>query len=347
MPENGRDIVLAKAKSRDWCLCVFFSVDLEGATAYKVETRAQKGNEDWCAAFETFYEDFPEQFLGEYMSFDQSKATLGISDSVKPCLWKLVGDEILLYAPLRDSRQILEHIRSFGQAIVLYNKRLRDEHKTVQCKGTAWIGGFPVNNRIVIPQDLTVDFVGSSINCGFRLTKFSSPRRLTVSLDLLWMFMESLQCTAANQYDGIKFKYHGDHELKGVFSGKRYPVFWYDLSREGECVEDRWVLPTPNCEADHIIKFCEKIKGKTKYYDFIRPFIIDDPSGLFNAEPGLFEMFESLRQALPAYKEKGQKRLLDDGEKHDLTEPKEMPDNILSLPPLLDAIDDSVVVLGK
>ena len=331
MSENGKDIVLEKAKSREWGLCIFFSVDLEGATAYKVETRAQKGDEDWCAVFETFYADFPRQLLGEYMSFTQSGATSEISELVKPNLWKLAGDEILFYAPLTDSRQTLEHIRSLGQAIILYNERLREERKNVQCKGTAWIGGFPINNRAVITQNSDVDFIGSSIDCGFRLTKFSSPRRLVIALDLLWMLSESsLKCATTTLYRGIKFKYGGEHELKGVFSGKRYPLFWYDLSRDGECVEDQWLPAQPYCGAESIISFCEKIHKKTKESDFIRPFIADDPSGLFVQKP---DSFDALRDALPAYKEGGRKTLPDEGEKQEASGPIALFDDAFS-PPL-------------
>ena len=334
MADNGKSIVFEKAKNRDWGLCIFFSVDLENATAYKAETRAQKGDEDWCAVFETFYEDFYHQLLGEYLSFERSGATIGISDPIEPCLWKFVGDEILFYAPLTDARQTLEHIRSFGQAIILYNDRLRDEGKNVQCKGTAWIGGFPVNNRIVITQDSNIDFIGSSIDCGFRLTKYSSPRRLVVSLDLLWMFAESfLQCTKSTFYRAVQFKYHGEYELKGVFSGKRYPVFWYDLNYEGECIEEQWLPQQPYCGVESIIAFCNKVVKKAKKYDFIRPFIHNDLSGLFTEIP---DTFEQQRQELPAYKEKGRKALPGVEEKQKETGLVVLPEDALS-PSVLNA----------
>jgi hypothetical protein len=334
--KNGREIVLEKATNREWGLCIFFSVDLEGATAYKVETRSKKGDEDWCAVFEKFYKDFPEQLLGEYMPFSQSKATSGIDDPIKPCLWKFVGDEILFYAPLTDSRQTLEHVRAFGQAIVLYNKRLQGEHKSVRCKGTAWIGGFPIINRIVITPDfsnksnLCVDFVGSSIDCGFRLAKFSSPRRLVVSMDLLWMFAESfLKCTPDKRYEGIKFRYHGEYELKGVFSGKRYPVFWYDLYRDGESIEDQWIHLPPPCNCESLISYCQKIVKRINENDFIRPFITDDPSGLFGTRP---DSFDAQRQALPIYEEKRQRESPKSNTKQGQAKQDTLPSEALPLP---------------
>jgi len=307
--------VLEKAESLEWGLFVFFSVDIEGATAYKVDARSrwQNGDEDWCAVFEKFYRDFPEIFLREYLPFTQSRATSAIADPIKPLLWKFVGDEILFYAPLSDSRQVLEHLRSFGQAIVLYNSRLKGEHKNIQCKGTAWLGGVPVNNRIVtipaldIDNKAGIDFVGSSIDCGFRLSKFSSSRRLVVSLDLLWMFAESFsENTSDRRYDGMLFRYHGRHDLKGVFSGKPYPVFWYDLYLTGECIEDELGYFPKSCDLSSVIRLCRSIAGSMNENDFIRPFIAGDPSKLFDT---ILDSFERKRQDLLNYKENVAKSL--------------------------------------
>ena len=99
------------AENCDWCLCIFFSVDIEGATAYKVETRSRKGDDDWCSLFESFYVDFPTCFLSEYSSLARNRATKNIQQPIPPIIWKFVGDEILLYSPLTDSSQTLEHVR--------------------------------------------------------------------------------------------------------------------------------------------------------------------------------------------------------------------------------------------
>jgi len=188
-----------------------------------------------------------------------------------------------------------------------------------------WIGGVPNNNRIVLTQN-SVDFIGSSIDCGFRLTKFSSPRRLVVSLDLLWMFAESfLACLKTTVYRAIQFKYHGEHDLKGVFSGKRYPVFWYDLYHSGECIEEQWLSQQPYCGVEAIVAFCKKVAARVKEDDFIRPFIVDDPANLFVDIP---LGFDQKRRDIPAYNEQSQNTLLAKREKQEVPVSDVLPDDV-------------------
>ncbi|GHT40840.1 hypothetical protein FACS189443_1750 [Planctomycetales bacterium] len=310
--------IYTAATSTDWCLCIFFSVDIEGATAYKVETRNQKdGDNDWCLLFESFYVDMPAHFLSEYSEkLADRLATKGIKEPYRPILWKFVGDEILFYAPLTDARQSLEHLRAFCQAIKNYNQELKEQNVSVICKGTSWLAGFPINNRIILIPNYEklcvsdqnksiVDFIGSSIDCGFRLTKFSSARKLVISLDLLWMVAESAkQCPDATRFEFItsRIRYAGRHELKGVFSGNRYPVFWIDMLSDPS-IEDKWVTSERCCVGD-IIKFCEDFSSNVGTSDFIKPFIENDPSGCFCGIP---ETFKLQRQLLINYKEKAAK----------------------------------------
>ncbi|MDR1962548.1 MAG: hypothetical protein LBQ50_02075 [Planctomycetaceae bacterium] len=307
---SGFSDLCVAAESIDWSLCIFFSVDIEGATAYKVETRTQKGNDDWCSLFESFYVNLPAYFLNEYSILAENQSTKDIREPVSPTLWKFVGDEILFYAPLTDSSQTLEHLRAFRQAIINYNKKLAEQGLKVRCKGTSWIAGFPINNRIVrMPNEeknsshSDIDFIGSSIDCGFRLTKFSSARMLVVSLDLLWMVTESFKNhNDATCYDFIasKIKYAGKYELKGVFSGQPYPVFWIDMFSEST-LEDKWTGTTIHCEYKEIVTFCENFSSNINSNDFIKPFIVNDPSQSFNTIP---EGFEKQRHLLLDYKNK-------------------------------------------
>jgi hypothetical protein len=227
MPTSSTKSVSEIAQSKNWCLSLFFSVDLEGATHYKAIKQAQDRDNDWCTVFKTFYEKFPNNFIQSYSS-PQSNNTLS------PTVWKYIGDEILFYVLLPDSKHVLTHVSNFGQAIIDYNTLLRTSG--LHCKGTMWLAGFPINNRIVTipntsdPNNNLIDFIGSSIDCGFRLSKFSTPRRLVLSLDLIWMVVETLQHSAhPKPLEWFVFRYHGEHELKGVFSGRKYPVFGLDL----------------------------------------------------------------------------------------------------------------------
>jgi hypothetical protein len=295
------------AKSRDWSLCVFFSVDIEGATAYKIGTRLQEGDDKWCLLFASFYTDFPTYFFNEYNALPVAthRDESVVDPPVIPTLWKFVGDEILFYAQLTDAMQTLEHLYAFRQALIKYNERLKKDGVKVRCKGTAWIAGFPINNRIMLipnaqktlnsDETLTnpsIDFIGSSIDCGFRLTKFATARNLVVSLDLLWMITQSLAYLPESAKSGYTFldskiMYGGKHELKGIFSGKPYPIFWIDTFIK-PLVEDKWERCTVCCNCEDILNFCKEFETNVSSNDFIKPFIKDDPSGLFGTIPEEF-----------------------------------------------------------
>jgi hypothetical protein len=175
-----------------------------------------------------------------------------------------------------------------------------------------WLAGFPINNRIVEIQPIgmessesIIDFIGPSIDCGFRLSKWASPRRLVIGLDLLWMFVAAQQkCNEVKDYGWITFRYLGERELKGVFSGKPYPIFWCDLHSSETEEEDKWNQLPPVCTNSAIISFCEKINNKTIDCDFIKPFIVKDPSMLFCEVPC---EFTDQRNVLMDYNKTAQK----------------------------------------
>ncbi|MDR3111513.1 MAG: hypothetical protein LBU65_17720 [Planctomycetaceae bacterium] len=311
--DESVSIVRNAAQKLSWCLCIFFSIDLEGATAYKVQKRKQVDDNDWCSVFESFYKELPIRFIHAYRKPANSQTTTNTTEPVLPTLWKFVGDEVLLYSPLTSSRQIPEHLRAFRQTIIDYNKKLKQQNMSVRCKGTAWIAGFPINNRIVFTpnktaqsrnfdSELAVDFIGSSIDCGFRLTKFSSPRMLVISLDLAWMLAETVKNFDATDFDsvGSKIRYAGKHELKGVFSGKPCPVFWLDTLDEAP-VEDKWLSTAKQCKCVDVVKFCEQFASDINTDDFARPFIEKDASGFFECMP---KDFANKRHVLEAYKKK-------------------------------------------
>jgi hypothetical protein len=280
------DIILQKAKDYGWLLCIFFSVDIEGATAYKADRHNRNEDEDWCLLFEQFYEEFPLALDCNYLPFSEKQISPAILQITRPTLWKFVGDEILFYAPLTAPSQTLEHVRAFQQTIISYNKDTLKKYG-VQCKGTAWLAGFPINNRIVLIRDKSVlpiiDFVGMSIDTGFRLTKFASPRKLIVSLDLLWLLAESRKNNSFYTFLDNKIKYVGKQELKGVLSGKPYPIFWIDSYTESP-IEDKFLLDQKTCEPDDIIKFCKELSGSIRSSAFVKPFIVGDNSDQIKEE---------------------------------------------------------------
>jgi hypothetical protein len=303
--ENGEQIVLRKGdeKNLDWCLCIFFSVDLEGATKYKNEARSNryavgkwKSENDWCAAFKKFYIDFPDYFRKAYTLLSAQKETEGIRQPVTPVLWKFIGDEILFYAPIEDGCQVLEHLYAFQQAITNYNNDLEQSGASFYCKGASWIAGFPLNNRIITIEGANgkqiVDFIGSSIDAGFRVAKHATSRKLVISFDLLWMLLIARQKYARVHRYNFDIRFHGEHVLKGVLNEKEYPIFWFHLWKKED--DDSWKIP-PRIDNHHgdILRYCEEFSKGCDNDSFICPFVEGDPSGLFGKIPERFKKHRS------------------------------------------------------
>lgn len=86
-----------------------------------------------------------------------------------------------------------------------------------------------------IRSHLTRDFVGPSIDTGFRISGKASPRKMMISVELAHIWAHVLR---EFDHDGkaiyhhlckIVFGYDGRSSLKGVMGGIPYPLFWVDL----------------------------------------------------------------------------------------------------------------------
>ena len=312
------DIVKTCADDLDWCMCMFFSVDIAGATAFKAAIR--EGNEKnrdtkWCQEFEKFYVEFPRKFFRPYVNSVSN--TEESSPVKKPVLWKFVGDEILFYVPILSYSDTVVHIKHFADALRAYNAYLigksgkaenngddNDYKKTIRCKGTCWLAGFPLNNRIVLipigdSQELIIDFIGSSIDCGFRLTKFSTPRKLVVSFELIWILATAYKNSQSTLAGWMNFWFEGKHELKGVNNSRPYPVFWVDLEYDADSnIEDKWLSSGEKCRHQDIIPYCENFEQSEP--GFIKPFISQNQSGEFNDIP---QSFQDRKSVLKEYED--------------------------------------------
>ncbi len=80
------------------------------------------------------------------------------------------------------------------------------------------------------------DFIGQSIDTGFRVSTASSSRKLMLSVELAHML--SLECIRVKGHPqrlpkvlvtNFAFHYDGRHTLKGVLDGIPYPLIWLDI----------------------------------------------------------------------------------------------------------------------
>ncbi|WP_282295748.1 hypothetical protein [Stenotrophomonas sp. PS02289] len=87
--------------------------------------------------------------------------------------------------------------------------------------------------------EVSRDFIGQSIDTGFRVSTASSARKLMLSVELAHML--SLECIRVKGQPqrlpkvlvtNFAFHYDGRHSLKGVLDGIPYPLIWLDVEPE-------------------------------------------------------------------------------------------------------------------
>lgn len=199
-------------------LRLFLSVDIVNSTALKQEYR-EKG-QSWLAIAHSFYTKFPSMLAS---ALDPNPRFFVSSPEVNP--WKAIGDELVFVARIEDMDELPRLLDAFRSVSNRWNREY--EESEVVVKAAAWLAGFPVANS-VIPGDAPnrFDFTGSAIDIGFRLCRFSSPRRFVVSTELAYV-LSTLESELADD-----LRYLGRKSLKGVLRGRGYPVFWIDMFAE-------------------------------------------------------------------------------------------------------------------
>ncbi len=149
-------------------------------------------------------------------------------------IWRLIGDEIVAYAPVEDISSLPSYVDEIKRITSEVNNSLA-ERGDLGFKCTLWVSlitdykNEKANRRYVsfankIPVDKRVilDFVGVDIDAGFRIAKYSQRDVITVSLELAKLLYET-------NFDGVmwlpKFEL-----LKGLFNGNPYPIIWIPIN---------------------------------------------------------------------------------------------------------------------
>ena len=214
---------------------MFFSVDLSGSTSVKDSLHVHHHVPVWLPAFEAFFRDFPELFLKEI-----DKAFSGAESTAEVFVWKLIGDEIVFKAQPVSSNQAALLVCAFDRAVVKYDRTLFEEWP-LRVKGTVWAARFEERNiELKIPErmhwkddDQTIhsDYLGPDVDTGFRISHHAPAGGVIISLNLA----EAI-ASISGEF-GLKFHYVGREVLKGVFSGRPYPLILISLA---DCPSDLW-----------------------------------------------------------------------------------------------------------
>lgn len=229
---------------------IFLSVDIIDSSLHKkVITSNEYG---WYTQFKDFFSFF-------ITNIRPSPETLQI--------WKFLGDEIVFTSKLDKYADVLTYTNDFQKALVTFNK---ENKNPMRCKGTIWLANFPVYNMRIKPiSTVEFDYIGPSIDAGFRLSSFSSERKLVLSVDAAYSLHEALKNQRHDDPSEIKFSTHceGAHCLKGVYNNELYPVFWIDNYPENHKHKtiDELTLHT-EWETEKIITYCREY---IKYRDSV------------------------------------------------------------------------------
>jgi hypothetical protein len=197
------------------------SADVAGSTAYKAEADGLGSAEPgWLTVFSNFYANFPIMLMGQTaveMMDEESLPEISV--------WKALGDELIMTAKIESAEEAMGLVRALYLAMAQYEDRHLHE-LPLRLKATCWVAEFPSPNiEIEIPElsgrlEPLIDYIGPSIDLGFRISKFSRPSTVVLSLDLAEILL------ASRRAEELSYFVLGREPLKGVMFGRAYPIIW-------------------------------------------------------------------------------------------------------------------------
>lgn len=245
-------------------LRVFFSADIVNSTAYKHRFPPTKHRleDEWPDVFRGAFNDFDRKFRENLRSaIDADDPVLRSEKGTAPTMpdfWKMNGDELLYTSIIPSERRLLYlQVLAFYTTLIDLDEKLKD--RGMGLKGTIWSAGFSIRNRMfeldihpaVIPlrmdppwrqisRDLTdieesfeyvahkskyQDYLGVEIDAGFRLSAFTRPGRVAVSIDIarFLSYFTPDRC--------FHFHHVGWKALRGCYGEKPYPIIWILLGK--------------------------------------------------------------------------------------------------------------------
>lgn len=302
-------------------LRLFLSADIIGSTALKqsrlgaMDQAEGQSHGSWFTTIQGFYFEAQQSFLAEWRAcpgHDRDPAHFG----EPPRLWKTIGDEVLFTKLITDHRQVAVTLQCWVRTLDRIRAFLTRDSVRLGVKSTAWLAGFPFRNKEVVlsgdsfsgdaPIDdyfkengrllnkyygsdgsnIVIDYVGPSIDTGFRLTTLASARKLILSLEVAYI-MALTSTISDSPIRTINLRYDGQAALKGVLGGSGYPVFWLDLGAGSSAavLEDKLTSGAP-CDRDAARRFCEAFIAEQEL--MFLPFVASDTESVLTKRPAWY-----------------------------------------------------------
>lgn len=231
---------------------LFFSFDLVNSTIFKTEHPSL-----WSSVFTCFYSEVLKN-----LGVEEYKTPEDDSDCIRR-LWKLIGDEVLIYVNVTQAKQLYNQINSVGKVLdglmeIIAEKVEEQSHSaldkeackhcqdiqkvilsTLGIKITAWLAecGEEKNpqatNIVYYPKTTTarkdrVDFLGREIDEGFRIAKFAVKNKIILSPMLAWLiWREAEEDPDSRKIVEANFKITAFASMKGVWRGRKVPIVMF------------------------------------------------------------------------------------------------------------------------
>ncbi|AIB12748.1 hypothetical protein ABAZ39_12260 [Azospirillum argentinense] len=276
----------------------------------------------WFSPIGHFYRDVEKQFFTEWNAYKTRIAPpVNWPANATPELWKSNGDELIYTLEISDPREVYAGVVCWLNTLLHYRAVLAEQKIGLDVKAAAWVAGFPVANSEVIfrytvqgmpdelgsgmpillhfyylnkwykggkdREGLIKDFVGPSIDTGFRICGQATARKFAISLEVALLL--SMVIPAKDLDDKIVLRYDGKKELKGVLGGRPYPIFWIDTKHDDklEKLEDS-LAPLQVQDTTNVRKFCLEFISKNESHLF-QPFIVKAEEPLLKVLPSNYE----------------------------------------------------------
>ena len=223
---------------------LFLSCDLQNSTQFK-----QNHAEKWIATFLAYYSEFP------------SLLATTISDSYpslrdRLVLWKAIGDELIFSVRIQSEQECSDAVDAWMATMLGFEIQHLLGKTPMTLKGGAFLATVPSpDRRVAIPRTVQIsdggsqrdveetneailnaadptgdfainfamDFVGPSIDTGFRILEFASRGYFVLTVEVAHLLFKHYDDVTTER--GGEAYLLGTHSLKGVWGGRPYPVF--------------------------------------------------------------------------------------------------------------------------
>ena len=243
---------------------IFFSVDIIGSTAFKHSKISNK----WVKTFNQFFTTFPDILRNNHIhksqEFGCDNKTLQLE------MWKTIGDEIVFQQQISNPLDALFLTDVFKTTLIQYRKTLLAEsaYDNISLKGSGWVAlTNQINSEIFINND--VDYIGPTIDTGFRISKLATDRKFTLSIELalilLSCFNNNNNCNFNNFENRFIYYFDGEKRLKGVLGNRPYPIVWLDTFDGGDVKDNLKGYNRAPCQMlqlkSYLIEYAKKVEN--------------------------------------------------------------------------------------